>query len=66
MKVGDLVRYKIKNSFGLSMVGIIIRCIPGTDRRKVVEWTNGVRCSYPERSLELASEVKGNKNKLFS
>ena len=51
MKVGDLVRYKSKTKIG--QCGIIIRCIPGTDKAKVVEWMNGVRCSYPERYLEV-------------
>lgn len=50
MQVGDLVRYKSKT--GIGQYGIIIRCIAGTDKAKVVEWSNGVRCSYPERYLE--------------
>ena len=50
MKIGDLVRYKSKSRIG--QYGLVIRCIAGTDRRKVVEWMNGVRCSYPERYLE--------------
>ena len=51
MQVGDLVRYKSKSRIG--QYGLVIRCIAGIDRRKVVEWMNGVRCSYPERYLEV-------------
>ena len=51
MKVGDLVRHK--SPYARGYVGIVVRCIPGTDKAKVVEWMNGVRCSYPERYLEV-------------
>ena len=54
MKVGDLVRYK--SSTGIGECGIIIRCIAGTDKAKLVQWMNGVRCSYPERYLEVVCE----------
>lgn len=52
MKVGDLVRYKA-NGHDVGHYGIIIRCIPGTSKAKVVQWMNGIRCNYPERCLEV-------------
>ena len=42
MKVGDLVRYKSPNNRwdgAWKEVGVILRCIPGTDKAKVVQWT---------------------------
>ena len=55
MKVGDLVKYKSPNNRwdgAWKEVGVILRCIAGTDKVKVVQWTTGTRCSYPERNLE--------------
>ena len=56
MQVGDLVRFigspQNQNHWS-GIVGIIVRCIAGTDKRKIVVWTDGMRCSYPERELEL-------------
>ncbi len=55
MKVGDLVRYKDKflNNRWNDYRGIILRCIDGTDKRKVVAWTDGTVCSYREEQLEV-------------
>jgi len=61
MKVGDLVRYKSPNNRWTEAwkeVGVILRCIPGTDKAKVVQWTTGTKCSYPERNLELVNESR--------
>jgi hypothetical protein len=59
MEVGELVRYKSPrdrwNNWKDSC-GIIIRCIPGTDKRKVVHWSSGMRSSYPQRELEVLNE----------
>ena len=51
MKVGDLVRHK--SPYAKNSVGIVLRCIPGTDRCKVIQWLDGNRCSYPEKHLEI-------------
>ncbi len=51
MKVGDLV--KIDGWDG--DIGIIIRCIPGWAKAKVVVWADGTQCSYPEKSLKAMS-----------
>ena len=59
MKVGDLVKYKSPNNrwdHYWDDVGVIVRCIAGTDRVKVVQWVTGTKCSYPERNLELVNE----------
>ena len=56
MRVGDLVRHK--SPYARGYVGIVLRCIRGTDRVKVVEWTGAIRCSYPERDLEVISESR--------
>ena len=59
MKVGDLVRYKDPAGRWGQWRGVIIRCIAGTDKRKVVAWANGTLgssvCSYPEEQLEVIS-----------
>jgi hypothetical protein len=52
MKVGDLVIIGGWND----CIGIIIRCIAGTSKAKVVEWMDGTRCSYPEKVLEVYNE----------
>ena len=38
MKVGDLVKWKYNSRYvgEWKQLGIILRCIPGSDRRKVV------------------------------
>ena len=61
MKVGDLVRYKSPNNRWTEAwkeVGVILRCIPGTDKAKVVQWTTGLKSSYPERNLGLVNESR--------
>ena len=61
MKVGDLVKYKSPNNrwdHVWKEVGVIVRCISGTDKTKVVQWATGTRCSYPERNLELVNESR--------
>ena len=62
MKVGDLVRYRPHNTSLWSdnwiEAGIVVRCIPGTDKRKVVLWSSGPKSSYPERDLEIVSESR--------
>ena len=40
MKVGDLVRYRSGNGHHNGWLGLIVREIPGTDERKVIEWTH--------------------------
>ena len=58
MKIGDLVKYI--NHYGKmndwKEIGIILREIPGTDYRKVVQWSSGMKSSYPARDLEVISE----------
>ena len=56
MKVGDLVRHK--SPYARGYVGIVVRCIPGTDRVKVIEWAGAGRSSYPERDLEVINESR--------
>ena len=51
MKVGDLVRYK--SSTGIGQYGVIVRLKSHIGSGVVVEWMNSVRCSYPERYLEV-------------
>ena len=62
VKVGDLVRYRPHNTSLWSdnwiEAGIVVRCIPGTDKRKVVLWASGPKSSYPERDLEIVSESR--------
>ena len=61
MKVGDLVRYKDPAGRWAEWKGIIVRCIAGTDKRKVVQWIRHERTtasSYPERDLEVLSESR--------
>ena len=57
MKVGDLVKYK-PNDWGWEQVGIITRCIAGTDKRKVVKWVDGHGGSYREKDLRLVNESR--------
>mgnify|MGYP003115605463 FL=1 len=57
MKVGDLVKYK-PNDWGWEQVGIITRCIAGTDKRKVVKWVDGHVGSYREEDLRLVNESR--------
>ena len=60
MKIGDLVKYI--NHYGKmhhwKEIGIILREIPGTDYRKVVQWSSGMKSSYPARDLEVISESR--------
>ena len=60
MKVGDLVKYRARNTFLVGWIGIIVREVPGTDEIKVVEWTHRNqgrdRGGYKARDLELISE----------
>ncbi len=56
MQVGDLVRSK--KILWQGYVGIIIREIPGTDQRKVVQWVVGERTCTPARNLEVISEAR--------
>lgn len=59
MNVGDLVIYKInKRPQWRKGVGIIIRCIPGSERFFVVVWANGEKCYYAERNLEVLNESR--------
>ena len=53
MRVGDLVTFG--GFYKGGAVGIIIRCIPGWSRAKVVVWMDGTQCSYPEKSLKVMS-----------
>jgi hypothetical protein len=56
MKLGDLVRYVSPSgrwSDHWKEPGIIVRCIPGTDQRKVVQWSTGTSGCYPARNLEV-------------
>ena len=55
MKIGDLVKYK-PNDWGWQQVGIITRCIAGTDKRKVVKWVDGHVGCYREKDLEVVNE----------
>ena len=45
MRVGDLIRFK--DPFWNSWIGVIIRQIPGTDRRQVVHWLSTGQRSEP-------------------
>lgn len=56
MRVGDLVRHK--SILWQGYVGIIIKEIPGTDQRKVVQWVVGERSSTTARNLEVISPVE--------
>ena len=61
MKVGDLVRYISPSgrwSDHWRQPGIIVRCIPGTDLCKVVQWCTGTSGCYAERNLEVISESR--------
>jgi hypothetical protein len=57
VKVGDLVKYR--DDAWSEWAGIVIRAIPGTERRKVVYWlklsTATKTCSYPEKDLKVIS-----------
>jgi hypothetical protein len=46
VRVGDLVRYP-----GWNEVGVIVREIPGTERRKVVHWSVSGMASHAKRDL---------------
>ena len=61
MKVGDLVKYVSPGSRwegAWTQPGIVLRCIPGTDERKVVRWVTGVMGCYPARNLEVLNESR--------
>ena len=61
MKVGDMVQWRREDLVARPSwddVGLIIREIPGTAKRKVVLWNTGVLCSYPAFELELISESR--------
>jgi len=64
MKVGDLVRYKDASGRWSHWKGIIVRCIAGTDKRKVVAWANPTgastdgNVSYTEAQLEVINESR--------
>ena len=51
MKVGDLVT--INGFYRGDAVGIVIRCIPGWAKTRVVLWMDGTQASYPEKSLKV-------------
>ena len=54
MKIGDLVRWNFKTRYASwDALGIIIRCIPGTDKRKVVHWSSGEVGSYKPHQLKV-------------
>ncbi len=53
MKVGDLVMYP-----GWNEVGVIVREIPGTERRKVVHWSVSGMASHAERDLKVINESR--------
>jgi len=69
MKIGDLIRFK--DPRWNSWIGVILRQIPGTDRRQVVRWLSArqssedirrdgrivlMTASYPAYQLEVISE----------
>ena len=62
MKIGDLVRFRsgYYNKVHREWLGLIVREIPGTAERKVIEWMHrdgGTdRGSYNARDLELVNE----------
>ena len=61
MKIGDLVRYRSRDGcHAREWLGLIVREIPGTAERKVIEWMHrdgGTdRGSYNARDLELVNE----------
>ena len=63
MKQGDLVKYvSTSNRWEWDNTwdkpGIIIRCIPGTDERKVVIWSSGGQSCLPARNLEVINESR--------
>jgi hypothetical protein len=59
MKIGDLVQYK--NERWASLVGVILRQVPGTDEIQIVRWLNH-NCypegGYAKRNLEVISESR--------
>ena len=59
MKIGDLVRYRQTGDHN-AWLGLIVREIPGTAERKVIEWMHrdgGTdRGSYRARDLVLVNE----------
>ena len=56
MKVGDLVTFG--GFYKGNTVGIIVRCIPGWSKAKVVVWSDGTLFSYPEKALEVYDESR--------
>ena len=54
MTVGDLVKY-IHPSINWKEIGVIVREIPGTDERKIVQWNSGTSGSYPAEDLKVLS-----------
>ncbi len=68
MKVGDLVKYRETTEWPQweQYIGVIVKEIPGTEKVKVVRWTNhghGITCSHPERELQVISKTEENKKK---
>jgi|TARA_R110000765_G_scaffold167746_1_gene272856 hypothetical protein len=54
MKIGDLVRYKPTG--WEQYIGIIIRCIPGINKVKIVQWITGEYTgtgTHSEQELEI-------------
>ena len=61
MKQGDLVKYVSPGNRWDNIwdkPGIIIRCIPGTDERKVVIWSSGGQSCLPAINLEVINESR--------
>jgi len=67
VKVGDLVRYSSRSGpwsqASWPTVGIVVRCIPvqiGNEPENVllVHWSNGERCSYSAKVLEVLNESR--------
>ena len=65
MKIGDLVKYKSpykRWSGAWKCMGVITRCIPGTDKRKIVYWITeeqaGTTSNLKEINLELVNESR--------
>ena len=61
MEVGDLVKYAMPDhgwdgtEAWHDYRGLVIRCIAGTDKVKVVLWMDGVQQSIPERELVIVN-----------
>ena len=64
MRVGDLVRFFSDESDHAGEIGIIVdeelpsKILNESANRKLVQWGNGARCSYPQRQLELINESR--------